>query len=185
MKNPIAKLSKLIKKKRFKEAMIIYVLFNIGILFTIYGTVLYSPALIPDIDEMSPEGARLEIINMTRGAFISQEFGLDQYNIGFDMMNFGGIFLIIGLLFQNNIESGMLKKRRKAPRFRVYRLRKKGSFQGNILEWLCLVIFSFAFFTFLQNIFVHIIIISFVIGVIGFSIRKLHTIELFPKSSRV
>ena len=183
MKNPIAKLSKLIKKKKFKEAMIIYVLFNLGIILTIYGTVLYSPALIPDVEDITPEGARLEIMNMTEGAFISQEFELDQYNIGFDMLNFGGIFLIIGLLFHNSIEVTDRKKQDKTSRLKVYSLRNKGSMQGNILEWMCLLVFSFAFFTFFHNIFVHIIVISFIIGVIGFSIRKFQIVELFPNDA--
>ena len=181
MKNLIANLRILIRHKKFKEVMILYILFNLGILLTLYGTILYSPSLIPDTKDLTPEGARLEIINLSRGALISQDFELDEYNIGFDMINFGGIFLIIGMLFHNSVLASRTIKKNAGRRFKVYKLRKKGSLQGNILEWLCLVVFSFAFFTFLHNIFVYIIITSFIIGVIGFTIRKFQSTDLLSK----
>jgi hypothetical protein len=181
MENPIMKLRKLIKHQRFKEAMVIYILFNLGILLTIYGSVLYSPALIPDQNDITPEGARMEIINLTKGALISQNFDILEYNIGFDMLNIGGIFLIIGLLYHNYLEASCRKGQKKKSRLKIYKLRKKGTLQGNFLEWLCLVVFSFAFFTFLHNIFVYIIIISFTIGVIGFTIRKFQVANVLAK----
>jgi len=181
MENPMENLSRLIKNKKFKEAMVIYILFNLGILFITYGTYLYTPALIPDAEDLTPEGAKMELINITKGALISQVFEADQYNIGFDMMNFGGIFLMVGLLYHNSIAAARTDPKKVMNKLKVYSLRNKGSFQGNILEWLCLVVFSFSFFTFLHNVFVHIIVMSFIIGVVGFSIRKFQSIELFPK----
>ena len=174
-------LSSLIKHQKFKEAMVIYILFNLGIMLTIYGSVLYSPALIPDKNDITPEGARMEIINLTKGALISQNFEIYEYNIGFDMLNIGGIFLIIGLLYHNYLEAQHYKGEINRSKLKIYKLRRKGTLRGNILEWLCLVVFSFAFFTFLHNIFVYIIIISFTIGVIGFTIRKFHITNVLAK----
>jgi hypothetical protein len=150
-------------------------------MLTIYGSVLYSPALIPDREDVNPENARMEIINLTKGALISQDFELLEYNVGFDMLNIGGIFLIIGLLYHNYLEASSPKGDIRKPKLKIYKLRKEGSLQGNILEWLCLVVFSFAFFTFLQNIFVYIIILSFTIGVIGFTIRKFQLVDVLSK----
>ena len=168
----MAKIAKIIKTKQFKQVMIVYILFNLGILFVLFGSVLYSPSLIPDAEEVTPSGVRMEILNLTKGALIAQNFDLSQYNIGYDMINIGGIFLIIGVLYYNNIlasgPSGQINK----PILKVYKLRKTGSLQGNVLEWLCLVVFSFSFFTFFHNVFLYIIIISFIIGVIGFTIRN-------------
>ncbi len=125
----------------------------------------------------------MEIINLTKGAFIAQDFEINQYNIGFDMINIGGIFLIVGLLYYNYIEASGPGVRIKKPLLKVYKLRKSGSLQGNILEWLCLVVFSFSFFTFLYNIFVYVIMISFIIGVIGFTIRKFQFIDMLKQPS--
>ncbi|WP_455392972.1 hypothetical protein [[Eubacterium] cellulosolvens] len=185
MENPIMNLSRLIKNQRFKEPMVIYILFNLGILLILYGTFLYSPAMVPDVETLSPEYARMELINISKGVFISQEFQIDQYNIGFDMMNLGGIFLMVGLLFHNSILASHPKEDYEKRKLKVYKLRKKGSLQGNLLEWLCLVVFSFAFFTFFHNIFVYIIITSMIIGVIGYTIRKFQMVELIPKLAHV
>ena len=181
MTNPMENLSKLITHKRFKEALTLYILFNLGILLILYGTYLYSPAMIPTAEDFTPEGARMELINISKGVLISQEFKIDQYNIGFDMMNLGGIFLIIGLLFHNSVAAARNNDELKNPKLKVYKLRNNGSLQGNIIEWLCLVVFSFAFFTFFHNIFVYIIIISMIIGVIGFTIRKFQFEDILPK----
>lgn len=179
------KIAKIIKHRKFKKVIIVYILFNLGILFVLYGSILYSPALIPDVDELSPQGVRTEIINLTKGAFISQQFDLNQYNVGFDMINIGGIFLIIGLLYYNNVEASGSHWKVNKPVLKVYRLHKYGKLQGNILEWLCLVIFSFSFFTFFHNVFYYIIIISFIIGVIGFSIRKFQLFDIVVNSVRI
>ena len=72
---------------------------------------------------------------------------------------------------------------KKYSKLKVYKLHKNGTLQGNILEWLALVVFLFAFFTFLYNIFLYIIIISFIIGVIGFTIRKFQIVSLSLKLS--
>ena len=183
MMKSFKKLLRLIKHKKFKEVMIIYVLINLGVLFTIYGCVLYSPALLPDAEDLTPEGAKMEIMNLTKGAFISQDFGISQYNIGFDMLNIGGIFLVVGLLFYNYLENSNTKKLIKKPTLKIYQLHKKGHLQGNIIEWSCLVVFLFAFFTFLSNMFVYIIILSFIVGVIGFTIRKLNSTVLLQNMS--
>lgn len=177
LKKIIAKFIRLISHQNFRKVLVIYILFNLGVLFTIFGTVLYSPALVPDVDNLTPEDARMEIENLTKGALIAQNFEINQYNIGFDMINIGGIFLIISILFYNNveeIESSNVKNRR----LKVYRLRNNGHLRGNILEWLCLIVFFFSFFTFLYNIFVYVIILSFIVGIIGFAIRKLNMVDL-------
>ena len=184
MQNPIRKLTKITKPKEFKRVMVIYILINLGILFTLYGTILYSPALVPDAESYTPEGMRMEIINLTKGALIAQNFEINQYNLGFDMINIGGIFLILGLLYYNFIEASQPKGNNRIPKLKVYKLRKTGSLQGNVLEWLCLFVFLFAFFTFLYNIFLYVIIISFIIGVIGFTIRKFQIVSLSPKPSQ-
>jgi hypothetical protein len=181
MKNPFENLSRLVRHKRFKEAMTLYILFNLGVLLILYGTYLYTPAMIPDAEDFTPEGARMELINISKGVLISQEFQIDQYNIGFDMMNLGGIFLMIGLLFHNSVAAVEVGDKFEKRKLKVYKLRSNGSLRGNIIEWICLLVFSFAFFTFFHNIFVYIIIISMIIGVIGFTIRKFQVMELFPK----
>ena len=173
-----AKIKKLVRRQKIREILVIYILLNLGILFTIYGTVLYTPAMVPDEKDLNPEYAKMELINLTKGALISQNFELSQYNIGFDMLNIGGIFLIIGLLYYNYVESSMKKKNEYKLRLKVYKLREKGHLQGNMLEWLCLIVFLFAFFTFFSNVFVYIIITSFIVGVIGFTIRKIYQGDL-------
>lgn len=183
MESPMSKLSNLIRKRTFKKVLIVYILFNLGILFSFYGSILYSPSIIPETDELTPDGARMEVINLTKGALIAQNFEINQYNIGFDMINIGGIFLIVGLLYYNYIEATESVNLSKKRLLKVYKLRQKGTLQGNILEWLCLVVFSFSFFTFLYNIFVYIIIISFIIGVVGFTIRKFQIFEIGPNAS--
>jgi hypothetical protein len=162
---------------RFKEVMIIYILINLGVLFTISGSVLYSPAMIPDVTEVSPEDARMDLINSTKGAFIAQDFKIERYNIGFDMMNIGGIFMLIGTLIFNYIIAPTKQKDPKKPSKIIYKLRENGFLKGNIIEWLCLISFLFAFFTFFKNIFFYIIILSFVIGIVGFAVRKLNTLK--------
>ncbi len=179
----MTKVTKIIKTKKFKQVLLVYILFNLGVLFSLYGSILYSPALLPDTENLSPQSARTEIINLTKGALIAQDFDINQYNIGFDMINIGGIFLIVGLLYYNYIEASRPVVKLRRPILKIYKLRRKGSLQGNILEWLCLVIFSFAFFTFLYNIFVHIIVISFIIGLIGFTIRKFQVGNIIPNPS--
>lgn len=129
---------------------------------------------------MRPDDLKMELQNLTKGALIAQHFEINQYNIGFDMLNIGGIFLIIGLLFYNSLEYSPSDKKRKKPRLKLYKLRNTGNLQGNILEWLCLIVFLFAFFTFLYNIFVYVVIISLALGVIGFTIRKLNMTDLLP-----
>ena len=171
----------LINHKRFKEVLVIYILFNLGILLTLYGSVLYSPSMIPDTESITPEGARMQIINLTKGALIAQNFKLSQYNIGFDMINVGGICLIFGLLSYNYLEAMGSNQKSNLTKLKIYKLREKGSLQGNLIEWMALVIFSFAFFTFLHNIFVHIIVLSFIIGIIGFTIRKFHLVDIWAK----
>ena len=126
----------------------------------------------------------MEIMNLTRGALIAQNFEINQYNLGYDMINIGGIFLILGLLYYNFIEASQPTGNNRIPKLKVYSLRKTGSLQGNVLEWLCFFVFLFAFFTFLYNIFIYIIMISFIIGVIGFTIRKFQIVPLSSKSSR-
>ena len=178
MSKILAKFFNLIEHQNFKKVLIIYILFNLGILFTIYGSILYSPAMVPDVEDMTPEGARMEIKNLTKGALIGQNFELNEYNIGFDMLNVGGILLVIGMLYYNKIEYSAPNSKIRSPRLKLYSMRKAGHLKGNVLEWLCLILFLFAFFTFLYNIFVYIIMLSFIVGVIGFSIRKLNMVDL-------
>ncbi len=171
---------KLIKHQRFKEAFTIYILINLGVLLSIYGFILYYPALIPDAEDLNPENARAELMNNTKGAFIAQNFDMPRYNLGFDMLNFGSLFLLIGMLFYNYIETFPRSKKLLKRKLSTYSLHKKGWLKGNIFEWLCMIVFCFAFFTFFNNIFFYIIITSFILGVIGFTIRKIPKIKQWP-----
>ena len=158
---------------------------NLAFLLTIYGSYLYSPALIPDTNDMTPEGAKAELLNETKGAFIAQDFDIPRYNIGFDMLNIGSIMFIVGMLFYNYIEAKMEKNNPKLGTQSVFKIREKGFLQGNLIEWLCLIVFFFAFFTFFNNVFFYIIIISFILGIIGYSLRKLHNYKINLKLAYV
>ena len=126
--------------------MIIYILINLGVLFTIFGSILYSPAMIPDTTGITIEEARNELINETKGAFIAQDYEVQQYNMGFDMLNFGGIFLLLGSLVFNYIIAPKRQKAHLDPTSETYALRKNGILKGNIIEWTCMILFLFAFF---------------------------------------
>lgn len=171
----------LIKNQRIKEFTIIYILITLGILFTVYGSILYSPALLNQNEYLSKDEVRMELMNNTKGAFIAQDFELVRYNIGYDMLNVGGIFFIIGTLVFNyiltknrsNAYNGPRKTRSKNPSKVEYGLREKGFLKGNILEWSCFILFLFAFCTCVNNIFHYIIFSGIAIGIIGYAIRKL------------
>jgi hypothetical protein len=158
--------------------MIVYILFNVGIVLTIYGTVLYSPAIVPNSNSMSSENIRMELMNSTKGAFIAQNFEMARYNIGFDLLNIGGILLLISMLFYNYLATVTLSKHTKNKSEHTIKLHEGGFLNGNILEWLCIILFLFAFFTFFNSIFFYIILASLVIGIIGFATRKLHVTRL-------
>ena len=172
LENTIKILIAMIKHHRIKEVLIIYILLNLGILFTLYGSILYSPALFEDLDNINPNEARMELMNSTKGALIAQDYEIARYNIGFDMLNVGSIFLLIDTLVFNYIISRKDERQKNLSKYE-YKLRENGWLKGNLFEWLCFILFLFAFFTFFSGIFFYIIITSFVIGLIGFSIRKL------------
>jgi hypothetical protein len=92
--------------------------------------------------------------------------------MGFDMLNFGGIFLLMGSLVFNYIIAPKRHKMHLDPTKETYSLRKNGYLKGNIIEWTCMVLFLFAFFTFFKDIFFYIILLSFAIGIIGYAIRQ-------------
>jgi len=179
----LRKFSKFSRHEKFKSIIIIYIIVNLGVLFSIYGFYLFIPAIVPDEEDFTPEGARMEIQNRTKAASIGQNFEMSRYNIGFDLLNFGGIFLLIGSLAYNYLESKTTRSDSKSFRLKEYKLHKKGWFKGNILEWLCMILFFFAFFTFFYDIFVYIVILSFTVGVIGFTIRKIYKGRVFNKKS--
>jgi hypothetical protein len=131
--------------------------------------------MIPDTTEITMEEARMELINETKGAFIAQDYEIQQYNMGFDMLNFGGIFLLLGSLVFNYIIAPKKQKTHLDHTNETYALRKNGFLKGNIIEWTCMILFLFAFFTFFNNIFFYIILLSFAIGIIGFAIRKFNS----------
>ncbi len=160
-------------QKKFLHVLILYIIVNLGVLLTIYGSILYSPALAPTNNDLQADELRMELINNTKGAFIAQDFNIPRYNIGFDLLNIGGIFLLVGMLFYNYLESSALSKRKEDPEKYLYRLHGKGILKGNILEWLCLILFLFAYFTFFNSIFFYVIMLSFTIGLVGFALRKL------------
>jgi hypothetical protein len=139
--------------------------------------------MLPNPENLTPEDVRMELMNNSKSAFIAQDFDIPRYNIGFDMLNVGGIFLIIGMLFYNYIEASTLSKNSPDPAKYIYKLHNKGMFRGNILEWLCVILFCFAFFTFFNSIFFYIILISFMVGVLGFAARKLQLSRLINNLS--
>lgn len=148
----------------------------------IYGAMLYSPALMPDFDESSTEDVRMELMNSTKGAIIGQNFDIPQYNIGYDMLNLGGILLLVGMLFYNYIETTTLKKEKVKPSKYLYKLHGNGLFRGNILEWFCVILFLFAFITYFNSVFFYIVLTSLTLGIVGYSIRVLHIKALLKKS---